>query len=132
MNEQLTDRILEYLQLETTYAIIVSGDYGIGKTHYLKNDLFPKVRSLKNKSDSKESFVPILISLFGVNSIEDIQNQILLELYPLLKNKGVKIAAGIGKALYKYIAGSEINELFSDPGANASDIIDFKKNSSMY
>ena len=41
MNDQLTERIEEYLQLETNYAIILNGDYGIGKTYYIKNELFP-------------------------------------------------------------------------------------------
>ena len=47
MNEEITYRIKQYLELDTNYAIIINGDYGIGKTHYIKNYLFPKIAELK-------------------------------------------------------------------------------------
>lgn len=128
MNEQLTNRIQEYLELETNYAIIVSGDYGIGKTHYIKNELFPVIKALKIPDSQKgETFIPILISLFGVNSIEEIQNQIFLELYPILKNKGVKIFTGLGKSIYKFLSGSDFKDLLSDTNTSSSDLIDFSR-----
>ncbi|OOV29729.1 hypothetical protein BXU11_07620 [Flavobacterium sp. LM5] len=128
MNEQLTQRIQEYLELETNYAIIVNGDYGIGKTHYIKNELFPVIKTLKIPGSKKEeTYIPILISLFGVNSIEEIQNQIFIELYPILKNKGVKIFAGLGKSVYKFLSGSDFKELLSDTNTSSSDLIEFNK-----
>lgn len=128
MNEDLTNRIVEYLELDTNYAIIINGGYGIGKTHYIKNELFPLVKnkSIPN-STTDEKFNPIPISLFGVNSIEDIQNQILLELYPILKSKGLKIAAGFGKSLIKHIAGFDISTMFSDTEISSSDLFDYSK-----
>lgn len=128
MNEQLTQRIQEYLELETNYAIIVNGDYGIGKTHYVKNELFPIIKAQKiTDSKKEETFIPILISLFGVNSIEEIQNQIFLELYPILKNKGVKIFTGLGKSVYKILSGSDFKDLISDTNTSSSDLIDFSR-----
>lgn len=128
MNEQLTQRIKEYLELETNYAIILNGDYGIGKTYYIKNELFPIIKTLKiPESQKDETFIPILISLFGVNSIEEIQNQIFLELYPILKNKGVKIFTGLGKSVYKFLSGSDFKELLSDTNTSSSDLIDFSR-----
>lgn len=128
MNEQLTQRIKEYLELETNYAIIVNGDYGIGKTHYIKNELFPMIKSLKVPRTQKEdTYIPILISLFGVSSIEEIQNQIFIELYPILKNKGVKIFTGLGKSVYKILSGSDFKELLIDTSTSSSDLIDFNK-----
>lgn len=128
MNEQLTQRIQEFLELETNYAIILNGDYGIGKTHYIKNELFPVIKTLKvPESQKEEIFIPILISLFGVNSIEEIQNQIFLELYPILKNKGVKIFTGLGKSVYKFLSGSDFKELLSDTNTSSSDLIDFSR-----
>jgi len=128
MNEQLTERIEEYLQLETNYAIILNGDYGIGKTHYIKNELFPRIKELKVLNSKKdETYIPVLISLFGVNSIDEIQNQIFIELYPILKNRGVKIFTGLGKSIYKFLSGSEFQELLSDTNTSSSDLIDFSK-----
>jgi len=37
MNDEITYRIEQYPELDTNYAIIINGDYGIGKTHYIKN-----------------------------------------------------------------------------------------------
>jgi hypothetical protein len=128
MNEVLTNRILQYLELETNYAIIINGDYGIGKTHYIKNELFPKVKDkLIPNSVKDEKFYPIPISLFGVNTIDEIQNQIFIELYPILKNKGVKIAAGLGKSVFKFFSGSDFKEFVSDLNTSSGDLIDFGK-----
>ena len=128
MNTDLTNRIVEYIELDTNYAIIINGGYGIGKTHYIKNQLFPliKKKSIPN-STIDEKFNPIPISLFGVNSIEDIQNQILLELYPILKSKGLKIAAGLGKSLIKHLAGVDLSTMFSDTEISSSDLFDYSK-----
>lgn len=128
MNDQLIERIEEYVQLETNYAIILNGNYGIGKTYFIKNQLFPKIKDLKVPNSKKdETYIPILISLFGANSIDEIQNQIFIELYPILKNKGVKIFTGLGKSLYKFLSGSELKELLNDTNTSSSDLIDFSK-----
>jgi hypothetical protein len=128
MNENLTNRILQYLELETNYAIIINGDYGIGKTYYIKNELFPKVKNIQIPNSTKEEkFYPIPISLFGVNTIDEIQNQIFIELYPILKNKGIKIASGLGKSVFKFFSGSDFKEFLSDINTSSSDLIDFGK-----
>src|SRR5699024_2908465 len=99
MSEELTKRIEQYLKIDSDYAIIINGDYGVGKTYYIKNSLFPKVRKVEvtikeNQEDDNEepeTYTPILISLFGTSAIEEIQNKIFLELNPVLKNKTTKI-----------------------------------------
>lgn len=88
MDKEITNRIKQYLQIETNYAIIISGDYGIGKTYYIKNKLFPEVKKINIPNSSKEEkFIPILISLFGAKSIESIQDAIFFELYTIFKKK---------------------------------------------
>jgi hypothetical protein len=127
MNEDITERIKQYLYLDTNYAIIINGDYGIGKTHYIKKDLFPKVKELNvSNTDKNEKFLPILISLFGAKSIEDIQNQIFLELYPILKSKGVKIAAGLTNSVLKYL-GNDLKEILSEAGASGNNLSDYSR-----
>lgn len=127
MNEELTNRIKQYLGLDTNYAIIINGDYGIGKTHYIKNHLFPEIKivDVPNTEDG-EKYIPILISLFGVKSIEDLQNQIFLELYPIFKTKGAKILTGLGKGLLKHI-GTEPDELLNDTGTSSGKLINYSK-----
>lgn len=126
MNDNLTKRITEYLQLDTNYAIIITGDYGIGKTHYLRNILFPKVCELK-VSGSEDNFIPVVISLFGVNSIEEIQNQVFLELYPIFKKKGLKIAAGLGNGILKFLTGSELDEVLKNTDTTSGSLVDYGK-----
>lgn len=127
MNEDITERIEQYLYLDTNYAIIINGDYGIGKTYYIKNDLFPKVKELNvPNTDKDENFLPILISLFGAKSIEEIQNQIFLELYPILKSKGVKIAAGLTNSVLKYL-GNDLKDILSETGASGNNLSDYSK-----
>lgn len=127
MNEKITDRIEEYLDLDTNYAIIINGDYGIGKTHYIKNELFPKISKLEvPNSEKKETYIPILISLFGVKSVEDIQDQIFVELYPILQKRGVKIVAGLGNTVLKYF-GSNLKDLLSETGTSSESLTDYSK-----
>ena len=116
MNEDLTDRILQYLEIESNYAIIIHGDYGIGKTYYIKNHLFPLIE--RNKK-----FNPIIISLFGAKSIDDIINKIFLEIYPLFKTKGGKIATGLGINFFKSFSGLNLKELITD--TTSDNFIDF-------
>lgn len=127
MNEELTDRIKQYLGLDTNYAIIINGDYGIGKTYYIKNQLFPEIKKVDvPNTEEEEKYVPILISLFGAKSIADLQNQIFLELYPILKTKGAKILTGLGKGLLKYI-GTEPEELLTDTGTTSGNLTNYSK-----
>jgi hypothetical protein len=127
MNEEITYRIEQYLELDTNYAIIINGDYGIGKTHYIKNQLFPKIAKLKiPNSEKDETYIPILISLFGAKSIEDIQNQIFVELYPILKKRGIKIVAGLGNTVLKYF-GSNLKDLLSETGTSSESLTDYRK-----
>jgi len=128
MTEDLTKRITQYLEIDTNYAVIISGDYGIGKTFYFKNKLFPLVRNINvPNSENEEKYRPILISLFGIKSVEEIQKQIFLELFPLLKNKGVKIASDIGKSLLKVFSGVDIEQYVNDADTSTSDIINYNK-----
>ncbi|PQB07303.1 hypothetical protein BST83_09150 [Polaribacter filamentus] len=128
MTEDLTKRITQFLEIDTNYAVIISGDYGIGKTYYFKNKLFPIVRktSVPN-SENEEKYRPMLISLFGIKSVEEIQKQIFLELFPLLKNKGVKIASDIGKSLIKVFSGLDIEQYITDADTSSSDVINYNK-----
>lgn len=127
MNEDITERIEQYLYLDTNYAIIINGDYGIGKTYYIKNDLFPRVKEIDvPNSEKEEKFLPILISLFGAKSIEEIQNQIFLELYPILKSRGVKIAAGLTNTVLKYF-GNDLKDILAETGTSGNNLSDYSK-----
>jgi hypothetical protein len=108
MNTDQVEIVLQYLKIETNYAVIVNGHYGVGKTHFYKNELVPKIREISLAKNDQRKYTPIHISLFGFKSLEEIQTAIFVELFPILKNKGLKLAAGIGKSIIRGIA--QINQ----------------------
>lgn len=125
MNENLTLRILEYLNQKTNYAVIITGKYGIGKTYYLENLLFPEIRKIIIEKTKKEKFKTIKISLFGVSTIEEIEKLIFFEAYPILKNKGVQIFSGILKGAAKYVS-VDLEEVLKDSGLTPSEINEYE------
>ena len=96
--------VLQYLKIETNYAVIINGDYGIGKTYFYKNKLIPEIETISILSNDKKYYKPVHISLFGLKTLEEIQSTIFVELFPWLKNKNTKLAASIGKTLLRGIA----------------------------
>jgi hypothetical protein len=86
MNSNQVEIVLQYLRIETNYAVIIK-PYGIGKTHFYKNVLSPRIKDVSLPSDEQKKYTPIHISLFGLKSVEEIQAQIFLELFPILKER---------------------------------------------
>lgn len=107
--ENIKDAIEYYLNSETDHAVLITGEWGTGKTYYLKNTLFNLIRNLNSFKDESKKYKPIIISLFGLNSIEEIQTNILLELHPILKNKFLNI-------------GSKLLKVFSKGALNLGDL----------
>jgi hypothetical protein len=125
MNTEQVEIIRQYLNIETNYAVIINGQYGIGKTHFYKNHLSPKICEVPLPKDANKRFIPIHISLFGFKSLEEIQGAIFVELYPLLKKKGLKLAVGICKSLIRGITqingGGDIDKYIGDLSQEADD-----------
>lgn len=63
------DGVLNYLSMEVSGSLLVTGDWGCGKTYYFKNHLFPEIR--------KRNWIPIMVSLFGLKEIKDLPEKIL-------------------------------------------------------
>lgn len=125
MNKEITYRIKQYLEFDTNYAIIINGDYGIGKTHYIKNELFPEILKLKIPKNNKK-YKPILISLFGVKSTEEIQNQILFELYPGVNSPSAKIVASLGNSVLKHI-GIDFKDFVDNANVSSGSFFNVEK-----
>lgn len=101
---QRLDEIVDlYLKMDTNYALMITGDWGAGKTYYFKHTLKDKISLTPVYKDNAKKYRPILVSLFGLKSVEEIQAEIFLCLYPFLKNAKLKLAATIGKAVIKGI-----------------------------
>ncbi len=81
-NSHINQIVEDYLtQAKTDYAVLITGGWGIGKTHYVKNILMKKVTPEVNipKQDEKK-YQSILVSLFGLKSREEIFRKILYQL----------------------------------------------------
>ncbi|GAA4145942.1 hypothetical protein GCM10022216_30390 [Sphingobacterium kyonggiense] len=101
--------LLNYLQTETNHAILLTGDWGSGKTHYIKNVFFEKAKNIKTiGSGAEKNYQPILVSLFGVKSIGDIKDRIWISLYPLLDNKYAHYGTSILKGIIKSVDVSKL------------------------
>ena len=90
-------------QKSDTGALLVTGKWGCGKTHL--------IRQIINELDNENQYVAVLISLFGVDSIELLHNEI--------KNK-VFFSRGFEKAQKK---SKHIISRVKKFSVNATDIL---------
>jgi hypothetical protein len=119
--------LLNYLQTETNHAILLTCDWGSGKTHYIKNFFFEKAKNIKTiGSGAEKNYQPILISLFGVKSIDDIKDRIWVSLYPILENKYAYYGASIFKCIVK---SADISKLLGKEGLLEGAVDNVIKNS---
>ncbi len=90
--KEVTSIISDYLKNpETDFAFFINGQWGSGKTYFLKNKLFPEIRRIEasvNRKGEPIYFQPVYISLFGTSNVDEIYERLLLELNPMLKSKG--------------------------------------------
>ena len=102
--QKIINIVKDYLTKENNNALLITGEWGVGKTYFFNNILSKEIEKVSTKENENIKYTPIRISLFGVTSINDIEKRIILEIYPLLKNKGLKI----GKGLLNVILSSPI------------------------
>lgn len=93
------------------YAVLLNGPWGIGKTFFLK-------RFLDTQFAERSDYV--YVSLYGLSSIEEIDEALIAAIYPALSSTSAKIAGRVIKSALKY-TGIEIdikkNDFLSKSGA---------------
>jgi hypothetical protein len=99
--QSIIDSIDVYLGMDTQYAIMVTGPWGVGKTHFFRESVMPGIERTPVCGNAGKHYKPVLISLFGQKSIEDVQAAILVALYPLLGSSVVQLSASVMKGLLK-------------------------------
>lgn len=71
--------VLDYLEKENTdYAVMITGDWGTGKTYYWNNFLSKDIEESTN-------YNTMYISLYGINSLTEIDKKIFMEAYNFIK-----------------------------------------------
>ena len=116
--QKIIDIVKDYLTRETNNALLITGEWGVGKTYFFNNILSKEIEKVSTKENQSVKYKPIRVSLSGVTSIDDIERRIVAELYPSL-NKGTKIGKGIFKFL---LSVPKIKEYI--PEIPNSDVID--------
>lgn len=95
--KELIESIEDYIRKPyTDYAIMINGEWGSGKTHFWNHKLRSRIEAIKNSKG--KLYKTIYISLYGINSIEEISKKIFLETNPL-----------VSKTLKKFVDNAEGN-----------------------
>lgn len=94
----IAEGVTNYLLMETSGALLITGDWGCGKTYYFKHELFEEIKELIKE----KSFIPVIISLFGLTELKEIPERILfayLDQNGTSFGKVTKTAKNIAEAL---------------------------------
>ena len=82
----ISEPIFNHLNMKTTGALLLTGDWGSGKTYHIKNKIFPLI-----EKDAR--FTPIIVSLYGEANRNDIAQKVL---FAYFDNKGKDVKLGTG------------------------------------
>ena len=123
--------VKHYIDSKTESSLLITGAFGCGKTYFFKSVLKPMIENSKTKNKSNANYRVVYISLFGIKAIEEIYTKIFLELYPVLKNKKIKLGIGITKMLAKATLNfnglSDYGKILEDSNLKLEDIANFDK-----
>lgn len=116
----MNDYISKYLDLyierkSTDYAILLNGKWGCGKTFFIKE---------YQQQKENEEYKFLYVSLFGLNSISEINDAIFKELHPILGHKATRYMGGVIASMIKF--GLKV-DLFGSDNQETSINIDLSK-----
>nr|WP_171047031.1 hypothetical protein [Pedobacter ureilyticus] len=102
--------------MKTTGALLVTGDWGSGKTYYMKNVLFPQI-------EANTKMTPIIVSLYGVTDKNSIANKVLFAYLDKVGKNSPLSAATLAKGAHKALESFtwlkkfvDVNKLFVGSG----------------
>ncbi len=70
----ISEAILSHLKMKTSGALLLTGDWGSGKTYHVKNTVFPVI-------EEKTDFIPIIVSLYGETDKNNIAQKVLFSYF---------------------------------------------------
>lgn len=112
---ELNSFILNYLKNDITgRAIMLTGEWGSGKSYYVKNTLKP---FLEDKDNGKHKCV--IVSLYGLSDISEISKAIYMELRTIKKETDTEVgntAKVVGKIVGKTIFNGLVSKIGFDIG----------------
>ena len=80
--EDLVESILDYVRSDyTDYAVMINGEWGVGKTHFWNNKIRKKIESMQLNG---KRYTTIYMSLYGISNLEEISKKIFIETTQLM------------------------------------------------
>lgn len=86
LKSPISEPILHHLRMKTTGALLLTGDWGSGKTYHIKKYIFPLI-------EKTTDFSPIIVSLFGETDRNNIAQKVLFAYFDY-KGKNVNLGTG--------------------------------------
>lgn len=86
MSSPISEPILNHLKMKTTGALLLTGDWGSGKTYHIKKYIFPLI-------EKTTDFSPIIVSLYGETDKNNIAQKVL---FAYFDSKGKNVNLGTG------------------------------------
>ena len=118
--DEMNSFILNYLKNDITgRAIMLTGEWGSGKSYYVKNTLKP---FLEDKDNGKHKCV--IVSLYGLSDISEISKAIYMELRTIKKSPSTETgstAKVVGKIIGKTVFNGLVNKIGFDIGSISDD-----------
>ena len=118
--DEMNSFILNYLKNDITgRAIMLTGEWGSGKSYYVKNTLKP---FLEDKDNGKHKCV--IVSLYGLSDISEISKAIYMELRTIKKapsSETASTAKAVGKIVGKTIFNGLVSKIGFDIGGISDD-----------
>lgn len=119
MNENIINYLDEYItKNDIHFATLLKGKWGTGKTFFI-NNYIKKIES--RDDDFKVKF--IYVSLFGLKSLESVNEIIFQQFHPILGSKTAKIATNVLKGALRIGINLDLNK----DGKNETLNADFSK-----
>lgn len=81
-DEEIINIILKYIDENIyNYAIMIDGEWGCGKTYFVREALIPAIAKYEEVKPEEKKRKIIYTSLYGVNSVDEISKQIIVNTY---------------------------------------------------
>lgn len=72
INDTILNQVMSYIDTDSDYAILISGEWGIGKTYFLKDKIIPEISKTRSPN-TKQLYRPIYFSLSGLNNLNNLK-----------------------------------------------------------
>lgn len=107
----IIDSVINYIEMNNSGALLITGNWGCGKTYYMKETVLPTI-----KEKLKRNIV--IVSLFGLNNLNEIPERVF---YAYLD------AVGKGKTRFNFGSLTNILKEFTEAIPKLNEYVDFNK-----